>query len=250
VDLNEKIGGYDIDFNMVPARMEADPEALAVAYRTGRLTLGGNWASIPMIDQGGEGNLEIHQDFRAYQVRGRLLAANGTSGNHVIQKRPVGGITLQPLLDVEDQIPMLLLADRWLAAVEADTSSSGLPEKVIANKPLDAVDKCYVGDLAITDPALCATLYPIVKPPRAVAGAHLKGTVLKCQLRPLDRADYVMAGAALTDDLFARLQRVFPGGVCDWSKPGVGHAPNTGWMSFQAGPGGVPLGVAPVSVSR
>lgn len=250
VDLNEKIGGYDLDFNLVPARMEADPEALIVAYRTGRLTLGGNWATIPMVDQGGEGNVEIHQDFRAYQVRGRLLAANGTSANHVIQKRSIGGVTVQPLLDVEDQIAMLLMVDRWLSAIEADGSSSSLPQKVIANKPADAVDRCYVGGIAVTDSALCATVYPIVKPPRAVAGAHLAGTVLKCQLRPVDRMDYVMAGAALTDELFSRLQRVFPNGVCDWTKPSVGYAPNTPWMSFKAGPGGVPVGAAPVSVPR
>lgn len=250
VDLNEKVGGYDIDFNHVPTRMTADPEALTVAYRTGRLTLGENWSTIPILDQGGEGNVEIHQDFRAYQVRARLQAANGTSANHVIQKRTLGGLTLEPVLDLENQTAAQLMVDRWLTGIEADRSDTSLAQKVIANKPADAVDKCFVGGVPITDSALCATAYPIVKPPRSAAGAPLAGIVLKCQLRPLDRNDYVMAGAALTDELFARLQAVFPGGVCDWSKPGVAHAPNTPWMSFKFGPGGVPLGAAPVSVTR
>ena len=37
LDLNEKIGGYDNDGNLRAARAVADPEALATAYRTGRV---------------------------------------------------------------------------------------------------------------------------------------------------------------------------------------------------------------------
>jgi hypothetical protein len=250
VDLNEKIGGYDIDHNLVAARMVADPEALMVAYRTGRLTLGANWSTIPMLEQGGQSNLEIHPEFRPYQVRARLQAANGTSASQVIQKRTAGGQTMEPLLDLEAQTSAQLLMDRWLAAIEADRSDLTLPQKVIANKPLDAVDQCFLGAVPITDAAVCATLYPITKPARTAAGAPLAGTVLKCQLRPLDRNDYVSVGAALTDAVWARLQRVFPGGVCDWSKPSVGYAANTPWMSFRGGPYGIAIGAAPVSVAR
>jgi Tannase-like family of unknown function (DUF6351) len=48
----------------------------------------------------------------------------------------------------------------------------------------------------------------------------------------------------------ARLNAVFPGGVCDWSKPGVGQQEAISPLSFAAGPGGVPLPPAPTAQSR
>src|SRR6185436_13828829 len=41
LDLNELIGGYDNDGNLVATRAAADPLALRAAYQTGRLTHGG-----------------------------------------------------------------------------------------------------------------------------------------------------------------------------------------------------------------
>ncbi len=40
---------------------------------------------------------------------------------------------------------------------------------------------------------------------------------------------------------------VFPAGVCDWTKPGVGQQDPVSPMTFSAGPGGVALPTAPVS---
>jgi len=45
----------------------------------------------------------------------------------------------------------------------------------------------------------------------------------------------------------ARLQAVFPRGVCDYGKPGVGQVAPEPWQSFIDGPGGKPLGAAPAS---
>ena len=50
------------------------------------------------------------------------------------------------------------------------------------------------------------------------AGAPLSNDVLKCRLKPIDPADY---RATFTDAQKARLARIFPSGVCDFSKPGV-----------------------------
>jgi hypothetical protein len=72
-----------------------------------------------------------------------------------------------------------------------------------------------------------------------VAGGSLQENILKCQLKPLDVADYLPA--TLTGAQVGRLNAVFPGGVCDWSKPGVGQQPPMSPLSFAAGPGGVPL---------
>jgi hypothetical protein len=79
--------------------------------------------------------------------------------------------------------------------------------------------------------------------PRQVAGGPVAENVLKCQLRPINRADYNPAG--LSDAQFARLQAVFPDGVCDFTKPGVGQQPAIGPLDFSAGPGGVPFPAVP-----
>ena len=67
---------------------------------------------------------------------------------------------------------------------------------------------------------------------------------MKCQLKPLARSDYKVA---LTDDQWARLQAVFPSGVCDYGKPGVGQVEPAPWQTFMDGPGGRALPAAPTS---
>ena len=78
-----------------------------------------------------------------------------------------------------------------------------------------------------------------------VAGEPFTGDVLKCQLKPLDRSDYYPL--QFTDDEWAQLEKTFPTGVCDYSKPGVDQQPTNPWMTYQNGPGGQPLGPAPTS---
>jgi hypothetical protein len=67
-----------------------------------------------------------------------------------------------------------------------------------------------------------------------VAGGPLTNDVLKCQLKPLDPADYEVEFSEAEWD---RLRSTFASGVCDWSKPGVGQtvAPRT-WLSFGPSP--------------
>jgi len=50
-----------------------------------------------------------------------------------------------------------------------------------------------------------------------VAGESVATDTNKCALKPLRRADYYPV--AFTADQSARLQRVFPTGVCDGSRP-------------------------------
>src|SRR6185312_2631826 len=51
LDLNEGIGGFDNDGNLVATRATADPLALRAAYRTGRLTNGGGGLDrLPILD--------------------------------------------------------------------------------------------------------------------------------------------------------------------------------------------------------
>ena len=84
--------------------------------------------------------------------------------------------------------------------------------------------------------------------PRQVDGGPRAEDVLKCRPKPLAQSDYPVA--SLSAGQFAHLQAVLPAGVCDWSKPGVGQQVVVSPLTFKAGPGGQPLGDAPVSVSR
>jgi hypothetical protein len=62
-----------------------------------------------------------------------------------------------------------------------------------------------------------------------VAGSDRFNDILKCQLKPLTRDG---DGVTFSDDQFARLQKVFPDGVCDWSKPGVGKTPAIPFLKY------------------
>ena len=77
-----------------------------------------------------------------------------------------------------------------------------------------------------------------------MAGGPLAENILKCQLKPLDPSDYP---AVPSPAQLARLAAVFPTGVCDWSKPGVGQQEAISPLTFTAGPGGVPLPPPPVA---
>jgi len=100
----------------------------------------------------------------------------------------------------------------------------------------------------ITDMAVCDADARLAKhaSPRQVAGGSIRENILKCQLKPLNAADY--APVVFTGAQLARLQAVFSTGVCDWSRPGVGQQEAISPLTFVAGPGGQPLPPAPVSV--
>jgi len=100
----------------------------------------------------------------------------------------------------------------------------------------------------ITDMAVCDADPRLAKhaSPRQVAGGSIRENILKCQLKPLNTADY--APVTFTGTQLARLMAVFDSGVCDWSKPGVGQQEAISPLTFVAGPGGQPLPPAPVSV--
>ena len=85
--------------------------------------------------------------------------------------------------------------------------------------------------------------------PRQGAGGPLSEDIMKCRLEPMRRSDYPVT---FTDQQWNRLQQAFPGGVCDYSKPGVGQRDTIGWLTYQTRRGwviygGKPMGPAPRS---
>ena len=244
VDLNEKIGGRDIDYNWIPQRTSGDLEAEPIAYRTGRV-VDGRWLNlVPIIDIRGHDNEEIHTDVSSYIMRRRLLEANGHADNHVIFLSPA---PLVPLPSVTEEAFSLM--DQWLAAIEADTSSNPRDVKVVRNKPAGAVDSCWIGTSKVTDQALCRAAYPYFGTTRIAAGGPLANDVIKCRLKPMNPADYLPA--TFTPEQWTRLQSAFPTGVCDYNEPAVGETASEPWMTFMDGLGvGRPLPSPPVSKSR
>ena len=66
--------------------------------------------------------------------------------------------------------------------------------------------------------------------PRTVAGDSIETLTNKCQLKPVDPADYPLA---LDPQGFAeQVAEVFPQGVCDYSKPGEGVVPTETWLQY------------------
>ena len=233
LDLNASMGGVDIDFNRINSRTTTYPGATRRAYEGGRILSGSNGlANMPIITRMGGGDLavagDVHLRYHAQAIRARLINANGHADNQVI----VGNLAPSELLI--DQM------GQWLTAVKADGSNRPLAVKVVANKPADAVDACWttagvkiVETQTLEGPGQCNQLFPVGVPPEFVAGAPIALDIIKCELKPIDMADYKVP---FTAEQRARLQTIFPSGVCDWSKPGVHQVRAKPWASFGPSP--------------
>ncbi len=258
VVLNEKIGGFTPDTLASSNRTVANADALTIAYRTG-IVSAGQLGKTPIIDTRGFDDLTtnfgagapfgIHQIWRSFALRERLDRANGNHGNHVLWRFPTT-LLAPPAFTLQSFLTM----DKWLSNIENDTSNARREQKVVDNKPAEAVDFCYLtGDTTfsnkITDFAVCDADARLVKhqSPRQVAGGPIAENILKCQLKPLDLRDPAYGGATFTADQQDRLRAVFPSGVCDWTKSGVNQRAFAGPMTFKDGPGGEPLGREPRS---
>jgi len=219
VDLNEKVGGVSIDYTFQPQRSVADPGSLARAYQSGQVTDGTWLGQVPIVDSSYAVPAgDIHTPFHAWSVRERLLAANGRADTHNL--RQGGG----------DRPPFEVMDD-WLTGLEADAAAGEPAERIVRNRPADAVDN---GNYMGTNP-------------RIAAGGPLADNVLKCQLKPLDRDDYAGVAVPFTDAQWARFETAFPQGVCDWSRPGVDQQATIPWATYAAGDGPVALGPGPAS---
>jgi hypothetical protein len=247
LDLNQKIGGLDVDINPTAARIAATRPALANAYRTGLVNETNNLDRTPIIDCRGPDPGAFHDAYRAFAIRARLDREHGGHGNQLIWEGPVA-----LLGDAECTKNSFIAMDRWLAVIEQDGSSKPIAQKVLDDKPSDLTDRCYDGaGQKLLDDLCGQAVVATYGTPRTVAGDAITTDTNKCQLRPLDRGDnYGLV--ALTDAQWAQLQALFSDGVCDFTKPGVDQQGTIPWQTYQDGNGGVlyggmPLGDPPVS---
>ena len=215
--LNENIGGYDQDANYVPERSVGDPTAIRRYYQSGvHMSGGGGLAAIPIMNVGGSNeDAGYHYSVFHFAARERLREANGHADNFVMWRG---------LAPTDDAFDIMV---RWIDTYKSDHGGGTQLDKVLRNRPANAVDTCFdAAGNAIQEPqtlsptpnSQCNALFPTWELTRIVAGGPVSLGIMKCQVKPVDPADY---NVAFTAEEFARLQRIFPDGVCDWSKPGA-----------------------------
>jgi hypothetical protein len=202
------------------------------------VTYGGNGLrSTPVIDHRAYADLpaDVHQSFHTWSTRARLDQVNGNHQNHVIL---VDG---PPQRAVTSPVRAFAIAqmDQWLTNLMAvgPLGRANL-DQIGRAKPADLVDACYTdgGATKIAEPQVyrgdtrCNTLYRPSSTPRMEAGGPLANNVLKCQLKPLSAADYKIQFSLAE---WEQLKAIFPDGVCDWSRPGVGQSPSQTWSRFK-----------------
>ncbi|GIJ27357.1 hypothetical protein Vqi01_25190 [Micromonospora qiuiae] len=257
VRLNEGIGGLDVEGNRTPQRTSANVDAIKVAYETGRLNqFDGGLRWTPIIETRGytDPSGDFHDRFRSWTMRERIIAANGNADNHISITAASGAAATRAQNEALESMEAWLTARTALAAARPELDEVALTR---LSRPKQVADGCIPADgdrivekLSLDPAAECNQLFPFYRNPRVIAGGPTSSAVLKCQLQPLDRSAY---SVTFTNEQWQRLQAVFPGGVCDWSKPGVGQVPlaNT-WIRWPAdGPQGPPeLPVAVTAQAR
>jgi hypothetical protein len=191
---------------------------------------------IPIIDWRHylEPVLDMHNSHQSFAARLRLQSYDGDSSNQVIWFTDT--LDGEPVFDQTPEAFQVI--DEWMSNIQAN------PELGVAgNKPSGVTDRCFdefgneiasgddVWDGIINDAPMgaCAELFPTYSTSRIVAGGPFKGSIFKCALQPV--ADAIANGDygvwQPTTDEQARLEQIFPDGVCDFSQPDVGLPP--GW---------------------
>jgi hypothetical protein len=221
LDLNEHAGGFNRDGDLGTARSAGDARALKIAYETGRVnTAGGSLTSMPIIGYRRYGDTEgnPHDRVRSLQMRQRIERAAGSAANQVL------------IINPPRAFDAVRTMDQWLDRIEADTAPGTAQQKAARNKPAGLEDSCTGSNDEKIVGHRCDELYPPFTDPRIVAGEAPIGDVLKCSLKPVNARDYRQP---LSATQLARLKKIFPQGVCDFSRPGVGQTKlSRTWISY------------------
>jgi hypothetical protein len=222
LELNERIGGFDQDANFVAARSVGDAGAIKRAYQSG-LTLGGGGGltSIPVFDDGAYNDERgYHYQWFHFAVRERIARQNGGAGNHLLWRGPVQAEKAWSVfIDwvATKQRPPAAIDGCWLPGDDGKGPAFFAERQTFSNQP----------------DSFCNKAFPSSGFTRLVAGGPLDGNILKCQLKPIDGKDYP---ASFTAADLQRLRAIFPGGVCNWTRPGVNQTRVVTWASVGPAP--------------
>jgi hypothetical protein len=223
--LNEKVGGNDIDGGFSSKRTVGDETAIKAIYASGIFnTFGGGLGNVPILNYRGYTDAigDIHDRHRDLTIRARLEKATGRSDNQAIWVGP-------PVANAVTNIgaEALTVMTQWLDAIAADPAPLNT-DKVVKHKPAKATDAYWQADGTMTPEKAgwdnstgFGQAYPVHSEPRIEAGAPVTNDVMKCQLKPIDFSAYAVKFSSSQQ---SRMKKIFPGGVCDWSKPSVGYS--------------------------
>jgi hypothetical protein len=234
VDLNDKIGGADIDLNYTRKRSDSTQPALRNDYRSGAINETNNLQNVAIIDLRGPDPGAFHDAYRTWTIRARLEGVeHHFPRNHVIWfgEAPLIG-------DATYTTQGLLAEDRWLTTVEHDKRHVSLARKVQSDRPSDVHDRCsnipgveqanLPGVGQVCENKDVQTRYAT---PAMVAGEGIGTDTEKCKLEPLRKSHYYPY--MFSDAEWATLQKVFPKGVCDFTDGGVSKRGTIPWMTYQ-----------------
>ena len=233
------------DGGVTPApRRHGDMAAANAAYESG-MRFDGH-IDIPVIDWRHylEEQLDMHHSHQSFASRRRLQLARGNADNQVIwftDARPQVAF---------DQTPEAFeVIDEWMANIAANPQGG-----VAGNKPPRATDRCFTtlgqeiasgddvwnGILDDEAPGACTQAFPIHRSTRIVAGGPIEGGIFKCGLQSVDEAiaDGVYGSWVPSAAERARLEQIFPEGVCDWSQPDQGRPVDDGQCGYTSAGGG------------
>jgi hypothetical protein len=207
-------------------RTRGDALAMRRAYTTGHVFAGA--LNVPAIDhrQYMERELDMHNVHQSFALRQRLLNAMGHSDPVVIWFTD----TMPGQPKASQSLEALEVMDEWMANLRANPAAG-----IAANKPARAVDACYdlagqriAGGDGVWDGILdsrpagaCTQRFPLYGSSRIVAGAPIEGSIYRCALKPVSRALRDGTYGAWVPSAAEReqLERIFPQGVCDYSRP-------------------------------
>lgn len=207
-------------------RTAGDPGAMRAAYTSGMVFSGR--LDLPTIDhrQYMERELDMHNVHQSFAVRQRVLQRMGRSDHLVIWFTD----TMPGVPKASQSLEAIAVMEEWMANIRANPKAG-----IAGNRPARAVDSCfdvkgqliYAGDDAwdgILDdkPAgECTRRFPIYGTSRTVAGAPIEGGIYRCALKPVEQAvaDGTYAPWMPDAAAVAQLKKIFPQGVCDYSRP-------------------------------
>jgi len=210
------------------ARRTGDLAAQNAAYNRG-VRFDGE-LDIPVIDWRHylEHQLDMHHSHQSFATRRRLELR----GND--DKQVIWFTNATPVVQFDQTPEAFEVIAEWMANIRQNPWLG-----VAGNKPPRAVDRCFDNtgtEIAAGDdvwdgildgdpPGTCTQTFPLYSTTRRVADGPIEGGIFKCATKSVDDAiadgDYGSWVPSAAEK--ARLEQIFPEGVCDWSQDDVGR---------------------------
>lgn len=201
-------------------------EAMTAAYTSGHVFSGK--LEVPAIDhrQYMERELDMHNSHQSFATRQRVLNKSGNADNMVIWFTD----TIPNTPKASQTLQALGVMHQWLDGMRMNPAGG-----IQGNRPAAAVDACFdrfgapmASGAGVWDGILdgkpagaCTQAFPLYGTSRTVAGAPIQGGIYRCALKPVEQAvaDGSYGSWTPTEAQLAQLKQIFPGGVCDYSRP-------------------------------